>query len=147
MSSFNRSRQLISLCPQKDLIFPDFTADENLRFVGMLRGLSDDEIEDEMIKIKHKVDLPSFVAREHLAGTLSGGQKRKLCLGMALLGNPKVIFMDEPTSGMDPDSRRTIWKIIRELRDEGKCIVLTTHHLEEADELSDRIAVLVKGKF
>mgnify|MGYP000996597296 CR=1 FL=1 len=99
-----------------------------------------------MAKIKEKVGLPEAIARDKLAENLSGGQKRKLCLGMALFGNPKVIFMDEPTSGMDPESRRAIWNIIRELRSEGKCIVLTTHHLEEADELSNRIAVLIKGK-
>ena len=77
---------------------------------------------------------------------LNGGAKRKLCLGMAIIGENKVIYLDEPTSGMDPLSRKHIWNLFRLLKKEGKCVVLTTHHLEEAEALADKIAIMSKGK-
>ena len=76
---------------------------------------------------------------------LSGGQKRKLCLAIALVGNARTVFLDEPTSGMDPHSRRSIWALLREQRG-GRTIVLTTHFLDEAEILSDRIAIMAEGK-
>ena len=83
--------------------------------------------------------------RGKLAGQLSGGNKRKLCLGRAIIGGSKIIILDEPTSGMDPVSRRHIWEIIKQLKSEGKTLILTTQFLDEAEELSDRVAVLMKG--
>lgn len=77
---------------------------------------------------------------------LSGGNKRKLSLAIAVLGDTKIIFLDEPTSGMDPQNRRIIWEHIRELKESGLSILLTTHHLDEADELADRIAIMARGK-
>ena len=77
---------------------------------------------------------------------MSGGNKRKLNLGMSIIGDSQIIFMDEPTSGLDPTSRRSIWDILRNLREEGKTIILTTHFLDEADSLCDRIAVMDKGR-
>lgn len=142
---YQEVRTLIGLCAQKDLIFRNLSADMNLRFIGILRGYTEEQIAARIEIVRKKVDLPEEIAKTVPAGQLSGGQKRKLCLAMAIFGDPKIIFLDEPTSGMDPESRRVIWKIIRELRNEGKCIILTTHHLDEADELSDRIAVMVKG--
>jgi ATP-binding cassette, subfamily A (ABC1), member 3 len=73
---------------------------------------------------------------------LSGGNKRKLSLGMALIGGSKIIFLDEPTSGMDPVSRREIWNILESIRNDGRTIVLTTHHLDEAEILADRIGIM-----
>jgi len=80
------------------------------------------------------------------AATYSGGMRRRLDLAMTLVGNPRLIFLDEPTTGLDPRSRRTMWQIIRELVADGVTIFLTTQHLEEADQLADRIAVLDRGR-
>ena len=80
------------------------------------------------------------------ASTYSGGMRRKLDLAMTLVGNPRIIFLDEPTTGLDPRSRRTMWSIIRELVADGVTIFLTTQYLEEADQLADRIAVLDQGR-
>lgn len=76
---------------------------------------------------------------------LSGGNKRKLSLGCALVGNSRIIFLDEPTSGMDPVSRRGIWDILEEARNEGRSIILTTHHLDEAEVLANRIGIVSRG--
>ena len=78
--------------------------------------------------------------------TLSGGQKRRLDLGLALIGNPELIFLDEPTTGFDPGARRAAWETIRNLRSLGTTILLTTHYLDEAEQLSDRVAVLRDGR-
>jgi ABC-2 type transport system ATP-binding protein len=78
--------------------------------------------------------------------TLSGGQKRRLDLGLALVGNPELLFLDEPTTGFDPGARRTAWETIRNLRSLGTTILLTTHYLDEAEQLADRVAVLQEGR-
>ena len=78
--------------------------------------------------------------------TYSGGMRRRLDLAMTLMGRPRIVFLDEPTTGLDPRSRRTVWRIVRDLVDDGVTIFLTTHYLEEADELADRIAVLHHGR-
>ena len=80
-----------------------------------------------------------------LAGNLSGGTKRKLALAMSLVGNPEVLFLDEPTSGLDPGSRRNFWHILKQLKSKNRAILLTTHHLEEAEELASRIGILHTG--
>ena len=77
---------------------------------------------------------------------ISGGNKRKLQLAIALIGGSKVIFLDEPTSGMDPVTRRKVWSILFDLKKQNKTLILTTHHLDEAEELADRVAIMSKGK-
>ena len=84
--------------------------------------------------------------RDARVRTLSGGQKRRLDLGLALVGDPELIFLDEPTTGFDPSARRAAWETIRGLRSLGKTILLTTHYLDEAAQLADRVAVLAKGE-
>jgi len=81
-----------------------------------------------------------------LARTLSGGQRRRLDVALGIIGNPELIFLDEPTTGFDPEARRAFWSLIRKLRDEGATIVLTTHYLDEAEALADRVAVINRGK-
>jgi ABC-2 type transport system ATP-binding protein len=78
--------------------------------------------------------------------TLSGGQKRRLDLGVALVGDPELVFLDEPTTGFDPAARRAAWELIRTLRSLGKTVLLTTHYLDEAEQLADRVAVLREGR-
>jgi ABC-2 type transport system ATP-binding protein len=78
--------------------------------------------------------------------TLSGGQRRRLDVALGIIGNPELLFLDEPTTGFDPEARRAFWELIRKLRDEGTTILLTTHYLDEAEELADRVAVIIQGK-
>jgi ABC-2 type transport system ATP-binding protein len=78
--------------------------------------------------------------------TLSGGQRRRLDVALGIIGNPEILFLDEPTTGFDPEARRAFWDLIRNLRDEGRTILLTTHYLDEAEALADRVAVIVDGK-
>ena len=79
-------------------------------------------------------------------GTLSGGQRRRLDVALGIIGNPQILFLDEPTTGFDPEARRQFWELIRKLRDEGSTILLTTHYLDEAEALADRVAVILNGK-
>jgi ABC-2 type transport system ATP-binding protein len=96
---------------------------------------------DEVLDLVGLVD-----KRDARVRTLSGGQKRRLDLGIALVGDPQLVFLDEPTTGFDPAARRTAWEMIRSLRSLGKTVLLTTHYLDEAQQLSDRVAVLRKGR-
>lgn len=83
--------------------------------------------------------------RGKFSQNLSGGNRRKLSLAMALIGNSQILFLDEPSSGLDPSSRRILWDILKEVKNEARTIILTTHHLEEAEELAERIAIMAKG--
>jgi len=141
---FNEIKDKIGVCPQTDLCFPFMSCEENLRMIANIRcvpkGQVDDEINDQLMRV-------GLVQDKHkLASQLSGGNRRKLSLAMALLGGTQILYFDEPTSAMDPASRRIIWSIIKELKQQGKTIILTTHYLEEADELADRIGVMSKGQ-
>ncbi|WP_328614035.1 ATP-binding cassette domain-containing protein [Amycolatopsis sp. NBC_00355] len=116
------------------------TGRENLQLMVDLKR-ADDRIVPELLD---RFDLAEPAGK--LASTYSGGMRRKLDLAMTLVGGPRIIFLDEPTTGLDPRSRRTMWTIIRELVDDGVTIFLTTQYLEEADQLADRIAVLDQGE-
>ncbi|WP_152363016.1 ATP-binding cassette domain-containing protein [Microlunatus speluncae] len=120
------------------------TGAENLSLMGRLHHLSRAENEQRVARLLEQFDLVE--AGKKLAATYSGGMRRRLDLAMTLVGDPKIIFLDEPTTGLDPRSRRTMWQIIRELVAGGVTILLTTQYLEEADELADRIAVLDHGR-
>ncbi|ROP31309.1 ATP-binding cassette domain-containing protein [Couchioplanes caeruleus] len=115
---------------------------ENLRLVADLKHVrSGDKV---VTRLLERFDLVE--SADKLAATYSGGMRRKLDLAMTLIGNPEIIFLDEPTTGLDPRSRRTMWGIVRELVAEGTTIFLTTQYLEEADQLADQIAVLNQGR-
>ncbi|WP_431045503.1 ATP-binding cassette domain-containing protein [Streptomyces sp. P1-3] len=115
---------------------------ENLQLMADLKRVrSGDQV---VTRLLERFDLVESAAK--LASTYSGGMRRKLDLAMTLVGNPQIIFLDEPTTGLDPRSRRTMWEIVRELVAEGTTIFLTTQYLDEADELADRIVVLSDGR-
>jgi len=120
------------------------TGEENLLLMADLRHLGKREGRRRVAELLEQFDLVE-AARKSLA-TYSGGMRRRLDLAMTLVGNPRIIFLDEPTTGLDPRSRHTMWQIIRDLVANGVTIFLTTQQLEEADELADRIAVLDQGK-
>lgn len=139
-------RENIGVCLQHDCLFPQLTVKEHIQFFARIKGLyqmkSFDEAEssvNESIK-----DVALYEKRNTYSKDLSGGMKRKLSLAIAFCGDSKIIFLDEPTSGMDPFSRRFTWNVIRENRSD-RCIVLTTHFMDEADILGDRIAILSQG--
>jgi ABC-2 type transport system ATP-binding protein len=119
------------------------TGRENLKLMADLKGLDSGEGKRIAEQLLERFDLTE--SAQKLAATYSGGMRRKLDLAMTLVGNPRIIFLDEPTTGLDPRSRRTMWEIIRELVGDGVTIFLTTQYLEEADRLADRIAVLDQG--
>lgn len=132
----------IGICPQHDILWDDLTVEEHLLFYARIKGI-DSDMEDEVVKKSmEKVDLWKF--RNVLSKNLSGGSKRRLSIAMSLVGDPKVVFLDEPTTGLDPDVRRQIWTIINEAK-LGKTIILTTHSMEEAEVLSNRIGIMAKG--
>ena len=132
-------RQRIGVVLQQSQLWPTITVAETHR---MFAGYYDRPRDvDEVIKL---VGLEE--KRDARVKTLSGGQKRRLDLGVALVGDPDLIFLDEPTTGFDPAARRAAWDLIRALRSLGKTILLTTHYLDEAEQLADRVAVLREGQ-
>ncbi|MBA0124053.1 ATP-binding cassette domain-containing protein [Haloechinothrix sp. YIM 98757] len=120
------------------------TGEENLRMMADLNHLSKKDRKRRTADLLERFDLTEAARKP--ASTYSGGMRRRLDLAMTLVGNPRVIFLDEPTTGLDPRSRRGVWQIVRELVADGVTIFLTTQYLEEADELADRIAVLEDGR-
>ncbi|MEZ0233744.1 MAG: ATP-binding cassette domain-containing protein [Actinomycetota bacterium] len=120
------------------------TGEENLRLMADLCHLSRDEGHRRVAELVERFDL-SEQARTP-AVTYSGGMRRRVDLAMTLVGDPRIIFLDEPTTGLDPRSRREVWRIVQELVDGGTTIFLTTHYLEEADRLADRVAVMDRGR-
>eukprot|EP00903_Cladosiphon_okamuranus_P008962 g8576.t1 len=135
-------RHNLGVCPQHDILYPDLTVREHLRMYAVLKAVPSSELQDAITATLNDVGLTE--KENELTKTLSGGQKRKLSVGIALIGGSNVVFLDEPTSGMDPHSRRFTWDLIRKNR-EGRVIVLTTHFMDEADLLGDRIAIMADG--
>mmetsp|Transcript_4100 Transcript_4100/g.5426 ORF Transcript_4100/g.5426 Transcript_4100/m.5426 type:complete len:1767 (-) Transcript_4100:194-5494(-) len=136
-------RQSLGVCPQFDILWPNLTVQEHLELYANFQGIPAESVQAEILKMAVDVGLEEKF--KDAVETLSGGQKRKLSMGIAFLGNPKVVFLDEPTSGMDPFSRRNTWEVIRRFK-EGRAIILTTHFMDEADLLSDRIAIMSAGQ-
>ncbi|GAA4010921.1 daunorubicin resistance protein DrrA family ABC transporter ATP-binding protein [Allokutzneria multivorans] len=133
-------RSIIGVTGQFAAVDDLLTGQENLQLMVDLKGASD-RVVPELLE---RFDLVESAGKP--AATYSGGMRRKLDLAMTLVGNPRIIFLDEPTTGLDPRSRRTMWTIVRELVADGATIFLTTQYLEEADQLADRIAVLDQGR-
>jgi ABC-2 type transport system ATP-binding protein len=136
-------KQIIDVSPQETAIAEHLNAWENLRLIGGIRGLAKEEVKKRSEELLEMVGLAKR-AKEQVR-KFSGGMKRRLSITMALVSDPQVLFLDEPTLGLDPQSRRGIWEHIVELKGK-KTILLTTHYLEEADALADRIAIIDEGK-
>ncbi|HEY4928789.1 MAG TPA: ATP-binding cassette domain-containing protein [Acidimicrobiales bacterium] len=137
-------RAVIGVTGQFSAVDNLLTGTENLRLMADLRHLGPEAGRRRVTELLEEFDLVD--AADKPLATYSGGMRRRLDLAMTLVGQPSVIFLDEPTTGLDPRSRRTMWKIIRELASEGVTILLTTQYLDEADQLSDQIAVLDQGR-
>jgi ATP-binding cassette subfamily A (ABC1) protein 3 len=135
-------RSILGVCPQHDILFPDLTAMQHLQIFAAFKGVPNGKIHDEAVRMLSEVGLSEKAHTKSAA--LSGGQKRKLSLGIALIGDSKVVVLDEPTSGMDPYSRRATWNIIQRNK-RGRIILLTTHFMDEADILGDRVSIMADG--
>jgi ABC-2 type transport system ATP-binding protein len=133
------TRERIGVVPQDFHFFPTLTPREAVQLYGRLFGVRVDAME-----LLEQVDLADKADDRY--ATLSGGQRQKVGVALALVNDPEVCFLDEPTTGLDPRARRSIWQVIRKLRAEGRTVFLTTHYLEEAQQLSDHIAIIDKGR-
>ncbi|XP_058110820.1 ABC transporter A family member 2-like [Magnolia sinica] len=136
-------RKMIGVCPQFDILWDALSGREHLHLFASIKGLPPASIKSVVEKSLAEVKLTD--AAKMRAGSYSGGMKRRLSVAIALIGDPKLVILDEPTTGMDPITRRHVWDIIEDAK-KGRAIVLTTHSMEEADILSDRIAIMAKGK-
>ncbi|MFL9927412.1 ATP-binding cassette domain-containing protein [Herbaspirillum lusitanum] len=138
------ARLRVGVVPQADNLDPDFTVQENLRVFGRYFGMRDAEIDARIPELLAFANLQS--KKDARIGELSGGMKRRLTLARALVNDPDLIFMDEPTTGLDPQARHMIWERLKNLLAKGKTILLTTHFMDEAERLCDRLAVIDHGK-
>eukprot|EP01084_Bolivina_argentea_P100177 179935_1 len=136
-------RRMIGFCPQFDAVFDLLTAKEHLTIYGMIKGLRRREVEEEANELITKLTLSPYADKR--AGTYSGGNKRKLSVAIAMIGDPPIVYLDEPSTGMDPVSRRNMWDFISQSMS-GRSVILTTHSMEECEALCHRIGIMVKGQ-
>jgi len=137
-------KELIGVCPQETAIYPYLTGLENIDLFGHLHAMNKDALKVSRDGILEKMGLVEDAKRR--ASKYSGGMKRRLSLALALVHDPQIAFLDEPTVAMDPQSRHAVWDFIKELKKKGKTIILTTHYMEEAEELCDRVGIIDHGK-
>jgi ABC-2 type transport system ATP-binding protein len=137
-------RPMIGVAPQENALYPMLTAAENLRFFGRIYDMHGVELENRIAQLLSFVGLEDRA--DDLAANYSGGMLRRLNLAAALVHEPELILLDEPTSGVDPQSREEILTLVRSLRDDGKSIIYTTHYMEEAEGLCDELAIIEQGK-
>ena len=136
-------KRVIGVSPQETAVAPGLTALENLRLMAGVHGFSKEKQNERIDELAAAFDLGGVLGKR--AGKLSGGWQRRLSLAMALIGEPEILFLDEPTLGLDVIARAELWDVIRSLR--GRVtVILTTHYMEEAEALSDRIAVMKSGR-
>jgi ATP-binding cassette, subfamily A (ABC1), member 3 len=150
MHSFEATQQSssssIGFCPQQNILYDSLTVRQHLKLIARIKGFKcKRKIDTEVKRICALIGLDSVNDVNKCASQLSGGMKRRLCVGMALVGESRVILLDEPTSGLDPYNRRCLWDIIRKCKS-NRTIILTTHYMEEADALADRLVLLHHGK-
>ena len=138
----DEARKIMGVCPQHNVLFPSLTPKEHFDIFCDFKGVPDNKREEAINKCLANVDLDE--QKDVLSKNLSGGQKRKVNVGIAMLGDSKIVLLDEPTSGMDPTARRRLWELLKENK-KDKIIILTTHYMEEADILGDRIAIMANG--
>ncbi len=136
-------RRTIGLCPQSPNIDMSLTIEENLRYAGRYYGMDNVKIEERIAYLMKRFGLEKYA--KSLGYVLSGGYKQRFMIARSLMHEPKLVILDEPTVGLDPHVRRDIWEVIKDLKKENVTVLLTTHYLDEADKLSDRVCLLEKG--
>ena len=136
-------KRLIGAVPQETAVAPNLSVEENLALMGGIRGFSGEKNRAKIRELTRQFALEPVLGRK--AGKLSGGWQRRVSIAMALMGEPQILFLDEPTLGLDVIARRELWDVIRALK--GRVtIILTTHYMEEAESLSDRIGIMKSGR-
>jgi len=136
--------KLIGFCPQEATVYERLTGRENVELIGQMHKMPKTELKKKTEELLEKIGLAERADDQVI--TYSGGMKRRLDLIMAMVHGPPILFLDEPTLGLDPAVRRAVWDFIMELKERKKTIVMTTHYMEEADELCDRVAIIDYGK-
>lgn len=144
-NQMNKVHQLIGYCPQFDALLLDLTGRETLKIFSLLRGIPRHDIKGTTTKLAHELGFEQHLDKKIKA--FSGGNKRKLSTALALIGDPSLIFLDEPTTGMDPGAKRQLWDIINRTRNSGRSVVMTSHSMEECEALCTKIAIMVNGEF
>ena len=137
-------RKLISVCPQEPAYYTYLTGRENIELFGKLHNMSKDLLKEKTDELLETVGLVETASIK--AGKYSGGMIRRVNLAMALVNDPAIAFLDEPTVAMDPQTRHATWDFIRGLKARGKTIILTTHYIEEAESLADRVGIIDMGR-
>ncbi|KKM86710.1 hypothetical protein LCGC14_1276250 [marine sediment metagenome] len=137
-------KKRIGVCPQELVIYPRLTAKENINLIAQMHGIPKKEYKERVDDLLGKMNLQERA--DSLAKTFSGGMKRRLNVLMAVVHEPELLFFDEPSAGLDPQSRRVVWDFIRDFQEKNCTIILTTHNMEEADDLSDELVVIDHGK-
>lgn len=137
-------RLALGFCPQQSNLDPYLTVEQNLVFAGRYFLMSKSDAQDRASELLKKYSLERY--RDFMIDQLSGGTRQRVLIARSLMHNPQVVILDEPTVGLDPDIRHQLWDHIKSLRDGGMTVILTTHYLDEAEELSDRICLLREGK-
>jgi len=144
-SRAREARMRVGIVPQMDNLDPDFTAAENLLVYGRYFGLAERAVR---ARIPHLLDFAGLAGRaEAKISALSGGMKRRLTLARALVNDPDLLILDEPTTGLDPQARHLIWERLKQLLQQGKTVLLTTHFMDEAERLCHRLAIMDNGRF
>jgi ABC-2 type transport system ATP-binding protein len=143
VNNSNYIKEKINISPQETAIAPNLSVEENLRMIAGIYGIPKLEISHKVNKMLVAINLNDV--RKKMAKLLSGGMQRRLSIAIALITEPEILFLDEPTLGLDVISRRKLWAIIKDLK-EKTTIILTTHYMEEAEALSDRMAIMQKGR-
>lgn len=141
-TQMHKIREFMGICPQHDILFEDLTAREHIELYAGVKGIAKKDL-SKLIESRLKA-VKLWKVADQRAGTYSGGMKRRLSVAITTIGDPKVVFFDEPSSGMDPVNRRHVWSFIERFK-QGRVVVLTTHSMEEADVLGDRIAIMAHG--
>jgi len=137
-------KERIGVCPQEPAFFPYLTGRENIELMGNLQGMPKEKLRERTDYLLDVVGLGGASSRR--TGKYSGGMVRRASLAMALVHDPEIAFLDEPTVGLDPQSRRATWDLIRGLKERGRTVILTTHYIEEAEALADRVGIIDHGK-
>ena len=139
----DKVKKIIGVCPQHSAYYKYLTGRENIKLFGNLHGMPKALIKERSNLLIEKIGLEE--AADIKSSSYSGGIVRRINLAMALINDPEIAFLDEPTVGMDPQSRRATWDFIEEFRRSGKTVILTTHYIEEAEELADRVGIIDQG--
>jgi ABC-2 type transport system ATP-binding protein len=137
-------RSQLGFCPQRPNLDGNLTLEQNLFFAGRYYGMSEEATRQRLHSLVEQFGLQKYLG--HKADVLSGGYKQRFMIARSLMHGPKLVLLDEPTVGLDPHVRRQLWTVIKELRKSGVTVILTTHYLDEAECLADRVCIIDKGR-